>query len=125
MPAVVRVFTAADVPGQRGTGLNYPDLPIFVAVGETTCCVGGFLAMVVADTQFHDPRAADKVMFDYTVLEPLTDPFAALEPGAPRVHPPGNMFVHDNLLDSTVFSRGDVEAGFAASAHVIEQTFKH
>jgi hypothetical protein len=38
---------------QRGTGLNYPDLPIFVAIGETTCCVGDFLAMVVADTAFH------------------------------------------------------------------------
>jgi CO/xanthine dehydrogenase Mo-binding subunit/aerobic-type carbon monoxide dehydrogenase small subunit (CoxS/CutS family) len=124
MPGVVRVFTAADVPGQRGTGLNYPDLPIFVAVGETTCCVGDFLAMVVADTQFHARQAADKVKIDYTVLEPVTDPFAALEPGAPQVHPAGNLFVHDNLLDSTVFSRGDVEAAFAASTHIIEQTFE-
>ena len=32
-PGVVRVFTAADVPGERGTGLNVPDLPLFVAVG--------------------------------------------------------------------------------------------
>ncbi len=123
MPGVVRVFTAADVPGQRGTGLNYPDLPLFVAVGETTCCVGDFLAMVVADTQFHARQAADKVKVDYTALEPVTDPFAALEPGAPQVHPPGNLFVHENLLDSTAFSRGDVEAGFAASTHIIEQTF--
>jgi selenium-dependent xanthine dehydrogenase len=122
-PGVVRVFTAADVPGARGTGLNYPDLPIFVAVGETTCCVGDFLAMVVADTQFHARQAADKVKVDYEVLEPVTDPFAALEPGAPQVHPPGNLFVHENLLDSTLFSRGDVESGFAASTHIIEQTF--
>jgi len=78
---------------------------------------------VVADTQFHARQAAEKVKVDYTVLEPLTDPFAALEPGAPKVHPEGNLFVHDNLLDSTAFSRGDVEAGFAASTHIIEQTF--
>ena len=123
MPGVVRVFTAADVPGERGTGLNYPDLPIFVAVGEVTCCVGDFLAMVVADTQFHARRAAEKVKVDYEVLEPVTDPFAALEPGAPQVHPPGNLWVHENLLDRTSFSRGDVEAGFAASAHIVEQTF--
>jgi len=123
MPGVVRVFTAADVPGQRGTGLNYPDLPIFVALGEITCCVGDFLAMVVADTAFHARRAADEVRVDYTVLEPVTDAFAALEPGAAQVHPPGNLFVHDNLLDMTAFSRGDVEKGFAASAHIIEQTF--
>src|ERR1700693_1973438 len=32
MPGVVRVLTAADVPGQRGTGITYADLPIFVGV---------------------------------------------------------------------------------------------
>jgi CO/xanthine dehydrogenase Mo-binding subunit/aerobic-type carbon monoxide dehydrogenase small subunit (CoxS/CutS family) len=123
MPGVVRIFTAEDVPGKRGTGLNYPDLPIFVKVGETTCCVGDFMAMVVADTQFHARQAADKVKVDYTVLEPVTDPFKALEPGAPQVHPEGNMWVHGNLLDTTAFSRGDVESAFVKSAHIIEQTF--
>ena len=58
MPGVVRVFTAADVPGNRGTGLNDPDQPVFVAEGEITCCVADFLAMVVADTQFHARQAA-------------------------------------------------------------------
>ena len=58
MPGVVRIFTAADVFAERGTGIAVPDLPIFVAVGETTCCVGDFLAMVVADTQHHARMAA-------------------------------------------------------------------
>ena len=44
------MFTAADVPGNPGTGLNDPDQPVFVAEGELTCCVADFLAMVVADT---------------------------------------------------------------------------
>ena len=123
MPGVVRVFTAADVPGGRGTGLNVPDLPVFVAVGETTCCVGDFLAMVVADTAFHARRAAEKIEVDYDVLEPLTDPFAALEPGAPQVHAAGNLHVAPNLIETTAFSRGDVDAALAASTHVIEQTF--
>ena len=122
-PGVVRVFTAADVPGERGTGLNIPDLPVFVAVGETTCCVGDFLAMVVADTAFHARRAAEKVRVDYDVLPPVTDPVAALEPGAPKVHPPGNVYECDNLLDRTAFSRGDVDAALACSAHVIDETF--
>src|SRR5216684_1223484 len=123
MPGVVRIFTAPDVPGQRGTGLNYPDLPVFVAVGETTCCVGDMFALVVADTMFHARRAAEKVKVDYQAYEPVTDPFAALEPGAPQVHPPGNLFVHENLLDSTAFSGGDVDAALASAAHVIERTF--
>ena len=123
MPGVVRIFTASDVPGQRGTGLNYPDLPVFVAVGEITCCVGDMFALVVADSMFHARRAAEKVRIDYEVYEPVTDPFAALEAGAPQVHPPGNLFVHENLLDSTAFSRGDVDAALASAAHVIERTF--
>jgi len=123
MPGVVRIFTAADVPGARGTGLNVPDLPVFVAVGETTCCVGDFLAMVVADTAFHARRAAKKVEIDYEVLEPVTDPFAALDPGAPQVHGPGSVHVAPNLIETTAFSRGDVDAALAASTHVIEQTF--
>ena len=123
MPGVVRVFTAADVPGERGTGLNIPDLPVFLAVGETICCVGDFLAMVVADTAFHARRAAEKVKVDYEILPPVTDPFAALEPEAPQVHPPGNVYECGNLLDRTAFSRGDVDAALERSAHVIEETF--
>src|SRR4029077_16895317 len=93
-------------------------------VGETTCCVGDFVAMVVADTQFHARQAAAKVKVDYEVLKPLTDPFAALDLGATQVHLPGNMYVHGNLIDTTAFSRGDVEAAFATAAHVIEAKFR-
>ena len=32
--------------------------------------------------------------------------------------------MHPNLLDTTAFSRGDVDAALAASTHVIEQTFR-
>ena len=123
MPGVVRVLTACDVPGQRGTGLAIPDLPVFVAIGETTCCVGDMLALVVADTAFHARQAAEMVEVDYEVYPPVTDPFAALEPGAPQVHAPGNLHEHPNLLETTAFSRGDVDAALAASTHIIEQTF--
>lgn len=124
MPGVTRIFTAADVPGIRGTGIAIPDLPVFVAVGETTCCVGDMFALVVADTPFHARRAAEQVRVDYEVYEPVTDPFAALEPGAPQVHAPGNLHVHPNLLETTSFSRGDVDAALAASVHVVEHTFR-
>ncbi|HXA68691.1 MAG TPA: molybdopterin cofactor-binding domain-containing protein [Bryobacteraceae bacterium] len=124
MPGVVRILTAPDVTGQRGTGLAIPDLPIFVAAGETTCCVGDIFALVVADTAFHARQAAEKVKIDYEVLEPVTDPFTALEPGAPQVHAPGNLHVHPNLLETTAFSRGDVDNALASSVHIIEHTFR-
>jgi xanthine dehydrogenase molybdenum-binding subunit len=117
MPGVVRVFIAEDVPGSRNVGLIVSDWPVFVAAHETTRCVGDVLAIVVADSSFHARHAAEEVAVEYEVLEPVTDPFAALEPGAPRVHETGN------VLEVSAFARGDVDAALAASAHVLEQTF--
>ena len=126
MPGVVRILTAADVPGFRGQGLNDPDQPVFVAEGELTCCVADFLAMVVADTQFHARQAAAKVRIDYEILEPLTDPFEAMKPGAPLVHPADTFAPRSsNILQPiTAFSRGDVDAALASATHVIEATFE-
>jgi CO/xanthine dehydrogenase Mo-binding subunit/aerobic-type carbon monoxide dehydrogenase small subunit (CoxS/CutS family) len=126
MPGVVRVFTAADVPGFRGQGLNDADQPIFVAEGELTCCVADFLAIVVADTQFHAREAAKRVTVEYDVLEPLTDPFKALEPDAPLVHSADTFAPRpSNVLQPvTAFARGDVDAALAGAAHVIDATFQ-
>lgn len=117
MPGVVRVFIAADVPGERNVGLVVRDWPVFVAVGETTRCVGDVLALVVADTQFHARAAAVAVRVGLEALTPVTTPEEALAPGAPAVHPGGN------LLEVCAFSRGDVDAALASSAHVVRRSF--
>lgn len=124
MPGVERIFTAADVPGERGTGIMMSDLPVFVAVGETTCFIGDVLAFVVADTMFHAREAAKKVIVDYEVLEPVTDPLEALKPGAPQVHAPGNLHVYPNHLDTIAFSRGDVDEALAKADIVFDQLFQ-
>ena len=124
MPGVVRVLTAADVPGSRATGLNSPDQPVFVAEGEVTCCVADFLAMVVADTQFHARQAAAGVAVEYEVLEPVTDPVEALKPGASQVHSADTFHPAPNLLQPvTAFARGDVDAALETAAHVVDSTF--
>ncbi|MDH3458802.1 MAG: molybdopterin-dependent oxidoreductase, partial [Gemmatimonadota bacterium] len=117
MPGVIAVLTATDVLGERYTGLIVSDWPLFVDVGETTRCVGDVIAVVVADTQFHARCAADAVGVRYDVLDPVTDPQAALEPDAPKVHEAGN------LLEACAFQRGDVDGALATSEHVIERTF--
>jgi CO/xanthine dehydrogenase Mo-binding subunit/aerobic-type carbon monoxide dehydrogenase small subunit (CoxS/CutS family) len=126
MPGVVRIFTAADVPGFRGTGLNDPDQPVFVAEGEVTCCVADFFALVVADTAFHAREAAARVRIDYEVLEPVTDPVAAMAPGAPLIHPTDTFSPRpSNVLQPiTAFTRGDVDAALKTAAHVLEATFQ-
>ncbi|MEZ4769714.1 MAG: selenium-dependent xanthine dehydrogenase [Caldilineales bacterium] len=113
MAGVVRVFTAADVPGRRSVGLIQQDWPLFVAEGEETRYVGDVLAAVVADTYLAARMAAEKVAVEYQVLEPLTDPFAALQADAPKIHADGN------VLSKTIVKRGDLAAARAATAYTV------
>jgi selenium-dependent xanthine dehydrogenase len=119
MPGVERVVTAGDVPGARQIGLIRKDWPVFVAVGEVTRYVGDVLALVVADQRFGARRAAEamEASVRYEVLTPVTDPVAALEPGASEVHAGGN------LVDLCSFARGDVDSALASAAVVVERTF--
>jgi selenium-dependent xanthine dehydrogenase len=119
LPGVVRVVTAKDVPGERWYGLIYKDWPGFVAEGEEVRYVGDVLAAVAADDMRTAREAVKLIEVEIEPLPPVLDPVDALKPGAPQVNPK-----HDNLLSATEFSRGDVEAALAASAHVVSGTWK-
>jgi xanthine dehydrogenase molybdenum-binding subunit len=116
-PGVVVVVTAADVPGDRVVGLIAHDWPVLVAEGETTRYVGDALAAVAARTRRQARAAAALVEVEYEVLAPVSDPFAALAPGAPAVHARGN------LLETSVVRRGDAAAALATAAHVVRERF--
>ncbi len=118
LPGVVRVATAADVPGDRWYGLIEPDWPGFIAVGEETRCVGDVVAVIAAETEWTAREAARLVDVDYEVLPPVLDATAALGAGAPRVNPR-----HDNLLSRTVIRRGDATDALRTSAHVVSGTW--
>jgi xanthine dehydrogenase molybdenum-binding subunit len=119
LEGIHRVVTAADVPGDRYVGLIEKDWPVFVAIGEETRCSGDIIAGVVADTQRLARKAAALIDIEYEVLEPVTDPHKALEPGAPLIHPKRGT----NLLSKSKLKRGDVEEGFHKAAHIIEDTY--
>jgi selenium-dependent xanthine dehydrogenase len=119
LPGVVRVATAADVPGDRWYGLIHSDWPGFVAIGEETRCVGDVLAAVAAVDEHTARAAVGAIVVDYEVLEPVLDPELALAPGAPQVNP-----AHDNQLSRTAFRRGDAAAALASSTHVVEGTWR-
>ncbi len=118
-PGVRAVATAADVPGERWYGLIENDWPGFVAEGEEARCAGDVLAAVAADDERSARAAAALVRVEYQVLEPVLDPLAALEPGAPRVNPR-----HENLLSRTLLQRGDAAAAFLRAAHVAAGTWR-
>ncbi|MDR7469317.1 MAG: selenium-dependent xanthine dehydrogenase [Armatimonadota bacterium] len=117
-PGVVAVATWRDVPGQRRQGLITRDWRQFVAEGEVTSYVGDVLAVVAATSRAAAREAAALVEVDYEVLEPVTDPFAALAPGAPQLHEGGN------VLSVSRVRRGDVDAALATAAHVATETFQ-
>ncbi|HXF56040.1 MAG TPA: selenium-dependent xanthine dehydrogenase [Actinomycetota bacterium] len=117
-PGVVAVVTWKDVPGERSQGLITRDWRQFVAEGEVTAYVGDVLAAVAAETRQAAREAARLVEVEYEVLEPVTDPFEAMRPDAPRLHPNGN------VLSVSKVKRGDVDAALASAAHVATQTFR-
>lgn len=104
-PGVIRVFTAEDIPGDRFTGVIHQDWPVMVKTGETTRYIGDVIAGVVAENEAAARAARDLIRVDYEVLEPVVDPFDALE-NRVRIHGTGN------LLAATEFSRGE-DAGQA------------
>ena len=50
-----------------------------------------------------------------SALEPITDPEEALKPDAIQVHGPGTYRQGPNHIETTKFSRGDVEKAFATA----------
>ncbi len=89
---VYAVLTSDDVPGQNACGLEHADQAVLA--GDVVRYAGEPVALVAADHPEVARLAASKIVVDYEVLEPVTDPVAALTPGSPRVHAEGNLVRH-------------------------------
>ncbi len=119
LDGVVRVFTAADVPGALKTGLIHKDWPLMIPIGGRTSYLGDVLAVVVATDRETARRAAELVAVSYNVLRPITDAVAALDDPEHAV-----WGLEGNVLSTSKYRRGDVDAALMASAHVITETFQ-
>ncbi len=115
LPGVVAVLTAADVPCNR-YGLIERDQPVLC--DKFVRYFGDRVALVVAESDAAAARGAALVDVTYEDLEPLTDPRAAMAPGAPRVHED-----RDNVLLHQKLRRGDARAALAAADTVVSGTF--
>ncbi len=108
---VVKVLISSDIPGERNTGLIVNDWPFMIAEGETTRYIGDVLASVIAVDEATARAAVDIIDIRYEVLEPLTDPFKAIEPDAPQIHEAGN------ILSNTVIDRGNPSGAIEDAAY--------
>jgi xanthine dehydrogenase D subunit len=103
---VYAVLTHEDVPGTNRYGLEHADQPVLAA--DVARYQGEPVALVAADHPEIARQAAKKIRVDYEPLPPVTDAVAALQPGAPDLHPGGNLVRHLKLRKGEADQKADV-----------------
>lgn len=116
LPGVIAVITAEDIPGERVHGPLVQDQPVLAM--DVVRHMGEPVALVIAENKACAEAALAQVRVDYEPLPAVFDAVDALQPDAPLVHPGGN------LLTEYDVSSGDVNAGFAQSDLILEETFQ-
>ncbi|MEJ2209030.1 MAG: molybdopterin-dependent oxidoreductase [Anaerolineae bacterium] len=109
LPGVVRVLTAADIPGLNSLEGYSRDEPLLNAVGGKVRMVGDAVGLVLADSQDAARRGAAAVYVEYDPLGYTYDAAAAMEPAAEPLYPPGNVLSEYEILF------GDLEEAMAAA----------
>src|SRR3989475_8042351 len=102
MSGVRAVITSAELPTRELFGLMKLDQPV-LARGQVRYA-GEPVAIVAADSAEEARLAARAIGVRYEVLPPITDPVAALQPDAVRLHPKGN------VIEDVLVVHGDPEA---------------
>jgi CO/xanthine dehydrogenase Mo-binding subunit/aerobic-type carbon monoxide dehydrogenase small subunit (CoxS/CutS family) len=117
MDGVEGVITCADVPGQDGFGVFVNDQPV-MARGKVRY-VGEAIASVAAEDVLTARRALEAIKIEYQQLPAVFDAELAMRPGAPVLHEDAP----DNITKHIPIRKGDIEAGFACSDLVLEETY--
>jgi CO/xanthine dehydrogenase Mo-binding subunit len=127
-PGVRAVITGADARGIL-YGRRYRDISVLAQ--DKVRFLGERVAAVAADTLEQAEQAVELIQVDYEELPAVFDPVAAAKPDAPIIHPDLNTYKglphpiegQTNVFVREVFTRGEVETGFAQSERIIENTF--
>lgn len=114
---VEAAITSADVPGQDGFGVFVHDQPIMAR--DKVRYVGEAVAAVAAEDFDTAKRAVAAIKVVYEQLAPVFDPDEAMRQGAAVVHD----YAPDNVTKHIPIRVGDVEAGFASSDLVVEESY--
>jgi carbon-monoxide dehydrogenase large subunit len=119
-PGVVGAFAAADLglpplhPPVENPDAFSPPRPLLAR--DRTRFVGEPLAVIAAESPYAAEDAAELVEASLDPLEPLVDPLEAGD--AEPIHDHASNVLFDSRIDA-----GDVDAGFAGAAAIVERTF--
>jgi len=95
------------------TGVDAPKLTRFALANGVVRYAGEWVAAAVADTRAQAEDAAELVEVEYETLPHVIDAEAAMQPGAPLVHPAHG----SNVILHKKFVWGPVEEAFAKAEH--------
>jgi xanthine dehydrogenase D subunit/xanthine dehydrogenase C subunit len=115
LSGVVAVVTHRDVPGQNCFGIVVQDQPALCH--DKVRYMGDAVAAVAAIDAETADAALRLIDITYDKLPVVSSPERALDADAPQLHAFGNL---QRQID---YARGDIEAGFAASTHILEETY--
>ena len=127
-PGVYAVVTAKDMPDSR-VGRLLRDMPVLAR--DKVRFVGEKVAAVAAESLEAAEEALLLIDVEYEVTPPVIDPFDAMQPTAPTIHPeltsyeglPQPPSEVNNVLAHNIWAKGDIDQGFAESDLVFEHTF--
>lgn len=114
---VVAVITGADVPNNVYGG----DQPVLA--DQEIRYLGQEVVVVAAEDLDAAREAVAKVRVELEQRELVLDPMLAMQPGAPKVRPEGNLLMFGER-DHLEIRKGDVEQGFAQADHIVESYFR-
>jgi putative selenate reductase molybdopterin-binding subunit len=121
MPGVEAVLTHENCAIQWSSGDSRNERRLF---NNPVRYYGDAVAAVAARDRHLAEEALKKIRVDYEPLEFVLDPERALDPGAPVIQPGGNLSpTDDGAREPEIYQRGDLQAGFAASDIVVEDTY--
>jgi aldehyde oxidoreductase len=118
LPGVVRVITAADIPGENGLGDYSRDEPVLTPVGDTVRMVGAPVALVVASSPRRAQAGVEAIEVEYEPLPYTFDAGEALKEGAFPICGSGN------VLTTHRVAHGDLEAALAGSDVIVETCYR-
>jgi xanthine dehydrogenase molybdenum-binding subunit len=99
-------------------GIIYKDWPVMIPIDGYTSYAGDVLAVVVAQDRITARAAAELIEVEYEVLKPITNPRLAIDTDEIAVWK-----TQSNVLSTSTYKRGDVDAAFAQCVHIVEQDF--